>query len=275
MIELPESVQSSILSVFCDGKSILNYYIALKSNESLRSVALHMTRDALVGRYKNYANVDFAKDDEVRDVLDFVREEIRTYKVTKNNERIVIGEVGESKKISDWCAIVQYFDVMKSNTGENAGEFILWSGSLKTQQGLQLQNCKLSSKYWSVEAMDYLYNELELNNQYLCHPATEGLAPSIIESGAFAFLDVDSEDDAEYLDRINYSMSTDPDSARYILVPSQMEYDATMGFSVNQYFMDRKGFLFYWDGEDESDFDYSFQRLAENVKRILSRSVII
>lgn len=275
MIELPESVQSSILSVFCDGKSILNYYIALKSNESLRSVVLHMTRDALVGRYKNYANVDFAKDDEVRDVLDFVREEIRTYKVTKNNERIVIGEGGESKKISDWCAIVQYFDVMKSNTGENAGEFILWSGSLKTQQGLRLQNCKLSSKYWSVEAMDYLYNELELNNQYLCHPATEGLAPSIIESGAFAFLDVDSEDDAEYLDRINYSMSTDPDSARYILVPSQMEYDATMGFSVNQYFMDRKGFLFYWDGEDESDFDYSFQRLAENVKRILSRSVII
>ena len=275
MIELPESVQSSILSIFCDGKSILNYYIALKSNESLRSVALHMTRDALVGRYKNYANVDFAKDDEVRDVLDFVREEIRTYKVTKNNERIVIGEGGESKNISDWCAIVQYFDVMKSNTGENAGEFILWSGSLKTQQGLRLQNCKLSSKYWSVEAMDYLYNELELNNQYLCHPATEGLAPSIIESGAFAFLDVDSEDDAEYLDRINYSMSTDPDSARYILVPSQMEYDATMGFSVNQYFMDRKGFLFYWDGEDESDFDYSFQRLAENVKRILSRSVII
>mmetsp|Transcript_22091 Transcript_22091/g.32703 ORF Transcript_22091/g.32703 Transcript_22091/m.32703 type:complete len:210 (+) Transcript_22091:321-950(+) len=176
-----------------------------------------------------------------------------------------------AKNISSWCAIIEYFDTMRLQRGERSGEFVLWCGKLKTQQGFgTIQRAELSSALWTVTSMDYVFDQLELNNHYLTYPTIDTLPPSVIES-PYGILNMESKEDIDVLQRIRYYLRPDPDTARFLLVPSQMEYEPTLGFALNQHLMERKGLLFYWDGNDEGDFEYSLTRLAENVKRILQR----
>ena len=95
-----EVVQSQILSSFLDGKSTSTYFHVLLCNNSLQSSAFHLIRDALVDRYLNLAKSEhFAKhNDEVRDVLDIIREDIRT---CTENRRAAIDIVGQIDTSSD------------------------------------------------------------------------------------------------------------------------------------------------------------------------------
>ena len=278
MIDLPEGLQSSILSRYCDGKSIAIFFEVLFSSNTLRQLAFDLTRDALVDRYTHLAEFEYSNYEEIRDVLDVIREEIRMCRIIQDANGQMSGDEGQvtfresvAKKISDWCAIIEYFDIMKSQRGERSGEFVLWCGELKTQQGFgTIQKAALSSALWTVTSMDYLHDQLELSNHYLTHPAIDNLPPSVLEA-PYGVLDVESEEDYDVLQRIQYSLRSNPDSARFFLVPSQMEYELTLGFALNQDLVKRKGLIFHWDGNDEGDFEYSLTRLAENVRRILQR----
>jgi len=278
MIDLPEGLQSSILSRYGDGKSISIFFEVLFSNNTLRNLAFDLIRDALVDRYKHLAEVVFNNYEEIRDVLDVIREEIRTCRVVLGANGQMLCDEGEAtfresiaKKISDWCAIIEYFDLMRMQRGEKSGEFVLWCGELKTQQGFgTIKKAALSSALWTVTSMDYMHDQLELNNQYLTYPAIDGVPPSIVEA-PYGVLNMDSEKDSDVLRRIKYSLRSDTESTRFILVPSQMEYEPTLGFALNQCLGKRKGLAVHWDGDDEGNFEYSLTRLAENVRRILQR----
>jgi len=278
MIDLPEGLQSSILSRFCDGRSIAIFFEVLFSNKQLRQLAFDLVRDALVDRYKRLAEVEFNNYEEIRDVLDIIREEIRMCRVAEDVNGQMICDEGDAtlresvaKNISSWCAIIEYFDTMRLQTGDRSGEFVLWCGQLKTHQGFgTIQRAELASALWTVTSMDYVFDQLELNNHYLTHPARDSLQPSLLES-PYGMLNVEAKEDFDVLQRIRHALRPDPNSARFMLVPSQMEYEPTLGFALNQHQVKRKCLLFHWDGNDEGDFEYSLTRLAENVKRILQR----
>jgi len=287
MLGLPEVVQSQILSSFCDGKSISTFFHVILCNQSLNPVAFDLVRDALVDRYKNLASSEqfqLGNHEEIRDVLDIVREEIRTCKVVKSaiggGRRMVIDDgdasfrEGVAAKISDYCAIIDYFDKMRLQKSETFGEFILWCGELQLQQGGKIRRACLSSKSWTVTAMDFFHDQLELNNHCLTHPAAAScdFLPSLMES-PFGILDMELETDEAAFQRTRHSLSGDPDSSRYFLVPSQMEYEPTIGFAMNPNpnFTHRRCLTCHWDECDEGDFEYSLSRLSENAIRILSR----
>jgi hypothetical protein len=280
MIGLPDGLQSSILANYCDGKSIALFFEAAASSRPLRGVIFDVIRDALVGRYLHLSQTCYRTHDEIRDVLDIIREEIRKSRAMLSSDGTIMcyNDLTEfsdmaSKRISDWCAIIEYFDAMKFQASDNHGYFTLWIGSLEMQSGFgRLRNASISSAYWSVTAMDFLYNELELNNHYLMHPASDGSALVSATESYFGMLQVESENDEKVLDRIEYSLSNDPSSSRFILVPSQMEYEPTMGFCRNQYFPSKqRGLAFLWDGQDDGDFEDTLSKLAENIKRVLLR----
>lgn len=283
MIGIPEVVQSQILSSFLDGKSISTYFHVLLCNSSLRSSAFHLIRDALVDRYLNLAKSEhFAKhNDEVRDVLDIIREDIRT---CTENGRAAIDVVGVGHQIdtssddgclsvtniSEWCAIIDYFDRMRARSGEWAGVCTVWCGELVTQNFGTIQQACISTAFWTVTAMDHFYDQLELNNHYLTHPMKHDA--SLMEM-SYGELDVTSStsDDIAF-QRIIYSLNSDAGSPRYsVLVPSHMEYEPTLGFALNDHASQRENLVCYWDGNDRGDFEYSLSHLGENAIRILNR----
>ena len=283
MLGIPEVVQSQILSSFCDGKSISTYFHVIHCNKSLNTTSFDLTRDALVDRYQNLANShEFRNHDEVRDVLDIIREDIRTCKVIQSvGDKMLIDDgdsslrEGVATKISDYCVIIDYFDAMRFQRSDRVDEFILWCGELQTQRGT-LQRACLSSRTWTVTAMDFFHDQLELNNQCLIHPAStiinEFIPPLLEADVPFGFLDVELESDFETFRRTLFGLSEERESLRYFLVPSQMEYDwePSIGFALNMD-TDRKCLICHWDEIDEGDFEHSLTRLSENAKRILKR----
>jgi len=297
MKEIPEVVQSHLLSSFCDGKSICTYFHVLISDKSLQTIAFPLIRNALVERYTNLANSECFMEEpyeEVRDVLNFIREDIRTCTVRKDRQMVLLSGSGGSDgdgdgmvrenvstKLSEWCAIIDYFDTMRTQSGERTGEFILWCGHLPTQGFGTLQTACVSTRLWKITSMDYFYDQLELHNQSITHPATECTLP-YMEVVPFGTLEVRSERDDAVLQRIQYSLvSSDFELTRYsFLVPSQMEYEPTMGFALNNCdrrlssqptFTQRRILDVHWDEYDQGDFEYSLSRLGENVIRILTR----
>lgn len=276
MLGLPEVVQSQILSSFCDGKSISTYFHVIHCNQSLNQISFDLIRDALVDRYKNLASdKQFGNNEEVKDVLDIIREDIRTCQVISSVEGRMLIDDGETslregvaKKVSDYCAIVDYFDNMRFQGSETMNEFILWCGQLRTQGGI-IQRACLSSRIWTVTAMDFFHDQLELNNYSLTHPASDDFIPSLFET-PFGFLDVELESDSELFKRTQFGLSEEPSSRRYFLVPSQMEYEPTIGFALSSG-TQRSCLICHWDQDDEGDFEYSLTRLSENAKRILRR----
>ena len=59
------------------------------------------------------------------------------------------------------------------------GELVVWCGNIQVY-GIKLHRASISTKYWSVTAMDYFYNQMELNDPNLNHPARmiEGMTDS-------------------------------------------------------------------------------------------------
>eukprot|EP01083_Nonionella_stella_P148148 468525_1 len=272
-MDLSEVVQSQILSSFCDGKSVSTYFHVLLGNTSLRQFAFDILRDALVDRFKRLALGSHAKSsEEAKDVLDIIREEIRTCVIKRSTDgRWIINnsEYRESgiTKYSQWCAIVDYFENMQ--LGRQRAEYIVWCGGLNAQ-GLRIERACVSTPYWTVTAMDYLYDELELNsNNYLTHPATFHNLPPSFREAPYGKLHINSERDTDYWNRVCYSLSEDPSSTRHVLVPSQMEYEPQLGFSLS--LADPKALHCYWDGDDGGDLEYSLSRFGENATRIMTR----
>ncbi len=347
---LPEMVQSQILSSFCDGKSISTYFHILLTNHQLRPYAFNIIRDALVDRYKNLAaqcvNIGTgqirSEDEEVRDVVDIIREDIRKCTTREmedddgtNNTRISImattGGTGGYQDdgyarnivalVSEWCAIADYFELntiktLKSTiqqdhhhhhhhqqqqhqysqstspdetTTEESNvverrEYVVWCGQL-IKHGLMIERSILTTPYWTITALDYFHEELELNSSsYLTHPSASGILQPFETatsggsggsggdgnaSALYGSLHVLLHEDADAMHRIRYSMSDDPDSQRFYLVPNQMEWEPCMGFALNV--DDPKSLSCEWNGEDGGDFDYSLSHFASNVIRILRR----
>lgn len=280
---LPENIISQLLSTYCDGRSFSTFFHVLLGNRTLCSFAFSVLRDALVDRYITLASPEtyIGENREIRDCLDIIREDIRTCSVIQSDTdgRLVCNhdEYSDvSTLVSEWCAILDYFDYMRLRKGH---DFVLWCGPMHSQGLGTMEVTYLSSSFWTVTSMDYLYKELELNNHCLTHPAIDTLHPDVSHYG---ILEVGTKEDIEILNRIRYGMSPDLASgSRYnILVPGHQEYEPTMGFSrpEESTFLDsyqgrhNHSLAFLWVGHDEGgDFEHSLSRLGENVIRILSR----
>lgn len=258
---LPAEVLSQILSSFCDGKSISTFQIVARGDPSRRESHFALVQDALVHRYVKLANKLQHHGDEVKDVLDAIREDIRTAGPDDNDDDV--------DKVPEWCAILDYFDGLKQNS-----DWIVWCGPVGTAFG-QVQ-AFVTTPLWTVGALQYWYHELELVQFSLVRPA---YGPRIDpESIPYGRLEGLQERDSEILVRLRHTMSPDPVSGQFAVVPNHMEYDPTLCFTVP---MDPSGqndqltltgpLICHWDGSDGYGWEDSIDRLGENVIRIMSR----
>lgn len=252
----PVDVLSGILSLWCDGKSISTFLIVAKGNRDLRDSHFALIRDALVRRYVELAE-ELRNFEEINDVLDAIREDVRNSDPRDG-----------SFKFPEWCAILDYFD---GQTKENS-EWVVWCGPVETQFGTV--QARVSTREWTPSALQYWHGELELVHFALVPPRRDAAIEMMEPYGR---LDGMREDDDEILKRLRHTLSGDSVSGRRALVPSHMEYDPTLMFTLPPQQFDqgeeRSGpaFICYWEEDDGYGWEESIDKLGENVIRIMNR----
>ena len=173
---LPDEIISQLLGSFADGKAISTFYWALQSNRSLRQdgSAFDIIRNALVHRLKSFAadkRLKPSRCEEMRDCIDIFREEIRTANVDIELGRLVddmkrISNLNRTSMtiVSEWCAIVEYFDISLC-----LDEYVVWVGEIETRFGRMRSVC-VRSPFWSITNFQYMFQQLELGCEGLVPP---------------------------------------------------------------------------------------------------------
>ena len=281
---LPDEIISQLLGSFADGKSMSTFYMALQSNRSLRQdgSAFDIIRNALVHRLKSLAadkRLKPSRCEEMRDCIDIFREEIRTANVDTELGRLVddMKRISNLNKktmtiISEWCAIVEYFDISLC-----LDEYVVWVGEIETRFGRMSSVCA-RTPFWSITNFQYMHQQLELGCEALVPPNPTSSFGHLLDQpyGSLAAL---TEVDVEVMQRLRVSMSLDEESNRFALVPNQFEYeDSTIAFTPTPNDQAGREMLQYerhlqclWDQQDEIDFDESLSNFGEDCLRILQR----
>ena len=174
--------------------------------------------------------------------------------------------------VSEWCAIVEYFDISLC-----LDEYIVWVGEIKTRFGRMRSVC-VRSPFWSITNFQYMFQQLELGCEALVPPNPTSSFVHLLDQpyGSLAAL---AEVDVEVMQRLRVSMSLDEESNRFALVPNQFEYeDSTIAFTptpndqAGQEMLQHERHLrCLWDQQDEIDFDESLSNFGEDCLRILQR----
>lgn len=296
LVDLPETIQSQILSSFCDGRSASAYVHALSSSRSSRDAAFSVARDFLVDRLRRLARKERAGS-EARDVIDVVREDARTCAFRSTEEgawcETMDGVVAPAAtRISEWCAVVDYFErtTIKVITAQAEITFdadeddvvrrdrVLWCGDLSAY-GVPVGRFRLQcpADRWTVTAMVHFRDVLELHSLgALVNPLSA--SPSDLELEVFGYLfpvDLEERENAGSFQQIQHYLSSDPESARFLLVPSATEYEPTVGISVD---LERYGLfrtpsdlVCWWAESCECvDFEHALSRFADNAIQIMS-----
>jgi hypothetical protein len=158
--ELPSEVLASVLCDFSQGKAISTFLVVARGNAALRLSALKLCRGALVQRYVKLS-AHMQHYEEIRDVLDIIREDIR---LSEDDDDTII------TKFSEWCAILDYFEtqlVITTAASYRRPQWVVWSGRLEIQYG-EIE-AFLSTPDWTVGAMHY-WRTAELANMTVTHP---------------------------------------------------------------------------------------------------------
>ena len=217
--------------------------------------------------------------EELRDCVDIFREEIRTACVDTELGRLVddmkrISNLNKSTMtiVSEWCAIVEYFDISLC-----LDEYVVWVGEIETRFGRMNSVC-VRTPFWSVTNFRYMYQQLELGCEALVPPNPTSSFGHLLDQ-PYGSLAVLAEVDAEVMHRLRVSMSLDEGSNRFALVPNQFEYeDSTIAFTPTpndqagrEMLQHERHLRCLWDQQDEIDFDESLSNFGDNCLRILQR----
>jgi hypothetical protein len=178
--DLPDTALAAILSGFCDGKTISTLALNLVSSRGGHGPRFwNVCRNVLVERYVRLTHGPLHAYEEIRDVLDITREDIRLS--TNEDDDIVT-------KFSHWCAILDYFETQlhifqqlqqqqqKQRTriiGRHRREpqWIVWRGTMTVPTGGEIQ-AYLTTPHWTVGALRF-WKQMEQENVAYCRPSPQ------------------------------------------------------------------------------------------------------
>jgi hypothetical protein len=203
--ELPDTALAAILSGFCDGKTISTLALNVVSNRSGHCRFWNICRNVLVERYIRLSrhgsllsSSSSSAYEEIRDVLDITREDIRLSTNDDDDDDMIT-------KFSHWCAILDYFETQlhlfqiaaaaqsqqqqqqqsnqpSSSTSSSSPmllprrrepQWIVWRGNMTMPNG-EIQ-CYLTTPFWSVGAMRF-WQQMEQENASFCRPSPPNFA---------------------------------------------------------------------------------------------------
>ena len=278
---LSDDIISQLLASFADGKSISNFYLALQSCRLFRhEVAFNIIRSALVHRLKSLCADDRLKPkrcEEMRDCIDILREEIRTGSVDIETGRLVDdgARVSNLRKsamtiVSEWCAIVDYFDINLC-----LDEYVVWVGQLNTRFGPMGSVC-VRAPFWSITHLQYMHVQIDVGCEALVPPNPTSRFGHLLDQ-PYGSLSALTAIDAEVMERLRTSMSLDEESNRFALTPNQFEYeDSTIAFTPTpndqasrEMLQHERHLRCLWDQQDDTDFDDALTNFGEDCLRIL------
>ena len=278
---LSDDIISQLLASFADGKSMSTFYFALQSCRLFRhDVAFIIIRNALVHRLKSLAADDRLKPkrcEEMRDCIDILREEIRTGSVDIDTGRLVDdgARVSNLRKsamtiVSEWCAIVDYFDINLC-----LDEYVVWVGRLGTRFGEMGPVC-IRTPLWSITHLQYMHMQIGVRCEALVPPNPTTSFAHLLDQ-PYGSLSALTAIGAEVMERLRTSMSLDEESNRFRLAPAQFEYeDSTIAFTPTpndqasrEMLQNERHLRCLWDQQDEIDFDESLTNFGEDCLRIL------
>jgi hypothetical protein len=249
---LPPEVLSNILTWFCDGKTISSFSVVAQCSLLLD---LKFIQNALTYRFKYLARRWFQDDEEIRDVLEVLGEEIRT------NDSSFEQHDNDMGKLSEYCAILDYFELQK-----DLGHYIVWSGSIATQFGIIQAEMKTTSHQWTPTSLQYWFNDFELYQFSLAAPVRTPTLPGL-PYGSFA----SSASTRSIWKGLLYNLNTEMDVlGRYALVPRHLDFEANPTIIFSKRF---EGNILnvYWDQVDGYDWEDGIEKLGVNVIRIMNR----
>lgn len=283
--ELPSEVLAAVLSHFCDGKTISTFLLTGLSNRTLKKKVLSLCRGALVQRYIALAARIVQDDDEIRDVLNVLREEIRLSSDDTIDDLLVT-------KFSEWCAVLDYFETQLAVTAHyRRPHYIVWSGRIEIQYGMI--DAYLSTPYWTVGALRY-WRALELASLTLTHPRNANFTFTAESRIPYASLFARNGNDKRrmHIQSSDLEVSVfhnDVNAQRHALVPLHDSYnpEQTVVF-VDHSFVSRtheavpvgplliakagrESLCCCWDKENgEDDWEEAVASLGEHVIRIMN-----
>jgi hypothetical protein len=165
LTDLPTEVLASVLGRYSRGRTLSTFLCVALGQRSTRHAAFAICRGALVHRYVELSQDEELKIsacyEEIRDVLNVVREDIRLS--NDDDDRIVT-------KFSEWCAILDYFEMQLEATAPprfRCPQWIVWCGEMEIPYGRIC--CYLATPFWTVCALQYWRNQ-ELSQFSLTRP---------------------------------------------------------------------------------------------------------
>jgi hypothetical protein len=186
--DLPDTALAAILSGFCDGKTIstLALNVVSSSRGSHGPRFWNLCRNVLVERYVRLSSGPLRAYEEIRDVLDITREDIR---LSTNDEDDSI-----VTKFSYWCGILDYFETQlhifqqqqqqQDDVAAAAGsskqqclrrrrepQWIVWRGTMTLPTGGEIE-AYLTTPHWTVGAMRF-WKQMEQENVAYCRPSPQ------------------------------------------------------------------------------------------------------
>jgi hypothetical protein len=278
---LSDDIISQLLASFADGKSISTFYLSLQSCRLFRhEVAFTIIRDALVHRLKSLAADDRLKPrrcEEMRDCIDILREEIRTGSVDIETGRLVddgarISSLRKSAMtiVSEWCAIVDYFDINLC-----LDEYVVWVGQQVNTRFGQMGPVCIRTPFWSITHLQYMHAQIDLACEALVPPNPTSRFAHLLDQ-PYGSLSALTAIGTEVMERLRTSMSLDEESNRFALTPNQFEFATTIAFTptpndqVSREMLQHERHLrCLWDRQDDMDFDDSLTNFGEDCLRIL------
>ena len=234
LIDLPYEVLASVLGRFSRGRTLSTFLCVALGHRSIRQAAFAICRGALVQRY-----VELSQDprithtecnEEIRDVLDVIREDIR---LSNDDDDAIV------TKFSEWCAILDYFEMQLEATaslGFRCPQWIVWCGEMEIPYGLI--RTYLTTPFWTVCALQYWRNQ-ELSQFTLTRPRDSEftfMAEDDDRAPYGTFFGINASEHTQLnlqcLDLEVHSLSDTMDGRRYCLVPLNESYDERSSFIV-------------------------------------------
>ncbi|CAB9497311.1 expressed unknown protein [Seminavis robusta] len=270
LLELPESVLSTSLGSFLDGKSMSTFLIVVQgSRECDDDSVLGLLRNALVHRYGQLYNrlsspQEEPETEEIRDVLLVTKEEVRT------SESIA--------KFPEWCAVLDYFEKQlaaqdTTTTDMAAAKWIVWCGPIETVYGPFPAALECSTE-WSLGALEY-WNEVELEQFSIVHPNSRSVNDQQYDlSTYYGTVQSLTEEGRLLLANLYLTLEHDPNHWEHYLLLRSRSYDD----QPTEFWTPKTGhpseLLCFWDSQEQAyDWEDALNKLGDNVIRIMARCI--
>mmetsp|Transcript_31935 Transcript_31935/g.48587 ORF Transcript_31935/g.48587 Transcript_31935/m.48587 type:complete len:341 (+) Transcript_31935:49-1071(+) len=277
---LPPDIVTDILISFCDGKVISTFYLAACKSD----YAAYIVGNALKQRFHKLSeNLRQRDPGQISDSLVAVLQQI-THHFQESHKGVAM------KLLSECCAILDYFEAQLLLIDDALEHWLIWCGVVESFYGPI--KVYVTSPYWSANAVDDWYHELELSHLSLERPQTPLEKPPNLPFGSIAGQTIT---DAVLIDRLQVNLNDayqnnneNGDYWKGMLTASQFCYDEPEApliltthiyptlekhdqFHRPKWLSEASSLCCYWQTVTGCDDDSAQHRLGENIIRLMKR----